>query len=36
MDFSERDFAHTWGKRMVENLGNAYKTLELSDQFTLN
>jgi hypothetical protein len=36
MDYSERDFAHTWGKRMVENLGNAYKTLELSDQFPLN
>ncbi len=33
IDYSEKDFAHTWGNRMVENLGNAYKTLELSDQF---
>jgi hypothetical protein len=33
LDFSDRDFAHTWGKRMVDDVGNAYKTLELSDQF---
>jgi len=36
IDFSDRDFAHTLGKRMVDNAGNAYKTLELSDQFPIN
>jgi len=35
-DLSEVDFASTWGKRMVENIGNAYKTLELSDQFPIH
>jgi hypothetical protein len=36
IDFSERNFAQTWGKRMVEDLGNAYKTIHLSDQFPVH
>lgn len=34
-DFSEKNFAQTWGKRMVEDKGNSYKTLELSDQLPI-
>jgi len=35
-DFSESDYAGTWGKSMVENRGNVYKTLDLSDQFPVH
>ena len=31
-DFGESDYTRTWGKSMVENKGNVYKTLDLSDQ----
>lgn len=36
VDFSEKNFAETWGIRMVEDLGNAYKTIELSDKFPIH
>ncbi len=36
LDFTDVDYARTWGQRMVDNRGNAYNTLELSDQFPLH
>jgi len=34
-DFSEEDYAGTWGKKFVEGKGNPYNTLELSDQYPI-
>jgi len=36
VDFSEKNFADTWGKRMIEHKGNPYTTVELSDQFPIH
>jgi len=36
IDFSERNFARTWGSRLVNDEGNPYETIELSDQLPIH
>lgn len=36
VDFSEEEYARTWGRKFVEGKGNPYNTLELSDQYPIH
>lgn len=36
VDFSEEEYARTWGRRFVERKGNPYNTLELSDLYPIH